>query len=333
MNIVNRIISLRDMSTVRWSVISAIALFALITVWSSFYVVDVRESVLVTQFGRVVDTRTDAGLYFKLPFVQGVTRIDRRLREWDGEPSDLLTVDKENIEVNTWARWRVTDPLKFYEALRTDTAGLGVLDGQIDSSVKNVISVKPLMEVLRNTARRLKYTAKELEEAEAAKNIGVKEGRDRVVGEILIKAMSGTEDRYGFRIEKIGVKHFNYVRDVIPKIYERMSSERIRIANRYESEGQERAATILGEMTAELERIESEGYRDSTRIRGEADAEVIKIYADAYGKDPDFYSFDRTLKVYPASLGAGTRLVVSPDDSDLFRQLKTYSKPATTEDK
>ncbi|MAG57794.1 MAG: HflC protein [Planctomycetes bacterium] len=333
MSIVNRVRKLGDMTTMKWSIISALAVIVIATAWSSVYVVDVRESVLVTQFGRVVAQRTEPGLFFKLPYLQGVTRVDRRLREWDGEPSDLLTVDKENIEVNTWARWRVTDPLKFYEALRTDTAGLGVLDGQIDSSVKNVISVQALMEVLRNTQRRLKYSATELEDAEAAKNIEVKTGRDRVVKAILAQAMTGTEDRYGFRIEGMGIKHFNYVRDVIPKIYERMSSERIRIANRYESEGQERAATILGEMSAELERIESEGYQESTRIRGEVDATVIKLYAEAYGKDPEFYSFSRTLTVYPVSLGGGTRLVVSPDDSDLFRQLKSYGKPATTEDK
>ena len=329
MSIVKR---LSNMSTTRWSIISAVVALVIITAASSVYVVDVRESVLLTQFGRVVSTRLEPGLYLKLPFIQGVTRVDRRLREWDGEPSDLLTVDKENIEVNTWARWRVTDPLKYYEALKTETAGQGVLDGQIDSSVKNVISVQPLMEVLRNTQRRLQYTAEELEEAEAARAIEVKVGRDLIVSDILARALRNTEDRYGFRIEGLGIKHFNYVRDVIPKIYERMASERIRIANRYESEGRERAATILGEMTAELERIESEGYQQSTSIRGQADAEVIRIYADAYGRDPDFYAFSRTMKIYPDTLGPGTRLVISPDDSDLFRHLKTYRKPDATED-
>ena len=327
MSINSRITKLGDMSIMRWSVTSAIAVLLVICAWSSMYVVDIRENVLVTQFGRVVVARLEPGLYFKIPFAQGIIRVDKRLREWDGEPSDLLTVDKENIEVNTWARWRVTDPLKYYEALKTEAAGQGVLDGQIDSSVKNVISVQPLVEVLRNTERRLKYTAAELEEAEAARNIKVQTGRDRIAADILEQAQRETEARYGFVLEGMGIKHINYVSDVIPKIYERMGSERIRIANRYESEGRERAATILGTMTAELERIDSEGYRESTRIRGQADAEVIRIYAEAYGRDPDFYSFSRTLKLYPKALTPGTRLVVSPDDNDLFNQLKTFGKP------
>lgn len=314
------------MKTTKASIISAIALILAITVWSSMYVVDVRETALVIQFGKVIDTRIEPGLYFKIPFIQQVTRIDRRLREWDGEPSDLLTVDKENIGINTWARWRVTDPLKYYEALRTESQGQGVLDGQIDSSVKNVISKQPLTELLRDTQRRLKYTAGELEEAEAAKGIQIAMGRSKIVAEILSEARRGTNERYGFEIEGMGIKHFNYVAAVIPKIYERMASERIRIANRYESEGKEQAATILGEMTAELERIESEGYRQSTRIRGETDAEVIGIYAESYGQDPDFYSFSRTLELYPKTLGKETRLVLSPDESDLFNYLKTYRK-------
>jgi membrane protease subunit HflC len=292
--------------------------------FTSAYVVPVYAYAIVTQFGRVVVTQKEPGLYFKTPFIQDVTLIDSRLREWDGEPSDLLTVDKENIEINTWARWRVTEPRQYYEALRTESAGQGVLDGLVDASVKNVISAKELMEVLRNTTRRLKYSAPELEEAEAAKKIKVNVGREKMVTTILAESGKDAPKEYGFKIIGVGIKQFNYVRPVLPKIYERMRSERIRIANRYESEGREREAKILGQMLRDLEEIESEGYREATRIRGQADAEVLKVYADAYGKDTDFYSFSRSLEMYPKAFKKGTRMVLGTRDSAFLRYIQDY---------
>ena len=258
---------------------------------SSIYVVPVHQHAIVTQFGNIVNTQLEPGLQFKTPLIQEVTYIDNRLRDWDGEPSDLLTVDKENIEVNTWARWRVTDPRVFFEALRTETQGQSVLDGLVDASVKNVISAETLMETLRATKRLLKYTAEELEKAEAGKAIAINTGRDKVVGKILAETSKETKALYGFEVEGLGIKRMNYVRAVIPKIYERMRSERIRIANRYESEGREQEGQILGQMTKDLESIESEGYAESARIRGQADAQVLITYAKAYNKDPEFYSF------------------------------------------
>ena len=314
------------MSMTKWTLLSVATLLILILAFSSMYVVNEPDYGIVLQFGRVVTTHTEPGLYFKTPFVQSVIFFDKRRLEWDGESSDLLTVDKENIEVNTWARWRISDARKFYEALRTEAHGQGVLDAIITSSVKNVIAIQPIMEVLRNTQRRLKYSARELEETEASKNVQIKVGRESIVLDILAQASRDVEEQYGFIIDGVGIKHFNYVKNVIPKIYERMRSERIRIANRYESEGREAAAKILGEMKKDIESIESEGYKESTRIRGEADAGAIRIYAEAYGRDPDFYSFSRTLKAYPKILGAETRLVLGTDGSDLFRYLKTYRK-------
>ena len=307
----------------KWIILTALAA-ALVGVGStSLYVVPVYQYAIVTQFGRVVATDTEPGLHFKVPFIQNVTRIDRRLREWDGEPSDLLTIDKENIEVNTWARWRVTDPQVFYEALRTETAGQGVLDGLVDASVKNVISGQPLMEALRSSPRRLRYTAEELEEAEAGKGVKITAGREKIVDDILDQAASTTVQDYGFEMTGLEIKHFNYVRPVIPKIYERMRSERIRIANRYESEGREREAKILGQMTKDLEQIASEGYRDATAVRGSADAEVLKIYADAYSQDSDFYSFSRSLEIYPEAFGPGTQMVLDAQDNALLKHLKS----------
>jgi len=313
----------------RWIALTVVAAALVGLANTALYVVPVYQYAIVTQFGRVVAADTEPGLHFKLPFIQNVTRIDRRLREWDGEPSDLLTIDKENIEVNTWARWRVTDPQMFYEALRTETAGQGVLDGLVDASVKNVISGQTLMEALRSTERRLKYTAEELEAAEAAKSVTIKEGREGIVDEILKQAASQTAGEYGFEMTGLEIKRFNYVRPVIPKIYERMRSERIRIANRYESEGREREAKILGQMTKDLEEIASEGYRDATTVRGSADAEVLKIYADAYSQDSDFYSFSRSLEIYPDAFGPGTQMVLDTENNALLKHLKSHGASST----
>lgn len=312
------------MSTRRWIILTVVTLAVALTAWSSVHVVPVYQHAIVLQFGRVVDTHTEPGLYFKLPFIQNVVPVDNRLRPWDGESSDLLTVDKENITVDTWARWRVTDPQLFYEAIKTEAAAQGVLDGLIEASVKNVISSQELMEVLRNTDRRLKYTSEELEEAEAEKNVEVTVGREEVVGRILTQSAEDTREQYGLEIEGLAIKQFNYVQAVIPKIYERMRSERTRIADRYESEGRERKARILGEVAKELEEIESEGYRKAKRIRGQADAEVLRIYAEAYGQDPEFYSFSRTLELYPTLFDEEARLVLSTEDNDLLRYLKSW---------
>lgn len=293
---------------------------------SSLYIVPMPNHAIVTQFGKVVTVHTEPGLYFKLPVIQSVELFDTRLREWDGEPSDLLTVDKENIEVNTWARWRITDVRKFYEAIRTESSGQGMLDGIIESSVKNIISGQPLMEVLRNSPRRLTYTTEELEQAEASKDIEISVGREKIVAAILNMARGKIEQDYGFEVQGVGIKHVNYVREVIPNIYARMRSERERIAERYKSEGREQEATILGEMAKELETIESLGTRQSTIIRGAADAEVLKIYADAFGKDSEFYFFLRSLELLPEVLGSDTRIVLSTEDSDLFRLLRSYQK-------
>ena len=311
------------MSFKNWLNLTVVAVLIVLLANASLYVVPVHQHAIVTQFGHIVKTQMEPGLEVKIPFIQEVTFIDNRLRDWDGEPSDLLTVDKENIEVNTWARWRVTDPRVFFEALRTETQGQSVLDGLVDASVKNVISAETLMETLRATKRRLKYTAEELEKAEAAKNISIDTGRDKIVGKILAETSKETKALYGFEVEGLGIKRMNYVRAVIPKIYERMRSERIRIANRYESEGREQEGQILGQMTKDLEAIESEGYAESARIRGQADAEVLITYARAYNQDPEFYSFSRSLELYPKTLGKQSRMILDGKTSEFLQHVRT----------
>ena len=302
-------------------VIVAIAIVA----GSSFYVVDIKSQCVVTQFGRPVRVETEPGLKIKTPFIQKVRYFEKRIIEWDGEPSDILTRDKENIGINTWARWKIIKPLRFYTSLGMESRGQGVLDEVIESAVKNIVSAYPLNEVLRNTNRKLEYTTAELEKAELAKRILVDKGRSNLVKEILNMANEGVGERYGIELIDVRIKHINYVPTVIPKIYDRMRSERIRIANKYESEGRREEAEILGYMKKELEQIESEGYKIAVETKGEADAEAIRIYADAYKKAPEFYSFTKALETYEKTINKNTRLYLSTD-SDYFRYLKTYKE-------
>jgi membrane protease subunit HflC len=310
--------------------ISVAIILLVIVLKSSLYVVPMPFHAIVTQLGKVVSVHTEPGLRFKMPIIQSVELYDSRLLEWDGEPNDLPTMDKKNIEINTWARWRITDVQQYYETMRTESGGQGLLDSFIESSVKNVVSSRPLMEILRNTPRRLTYLSEELEEAEASKEVAVEVGREKMLENILAVTRAKLEEKevreYGFEVQGIGVKHINFVREIIPDIYKRMRSERERIAERYRSEGREAEAKILGEMQKELETIESQGTRESTIIRGQADAEVLKIYAEAYGQDSEFYFFTRSLKLLPEVLGSSTRIVLGTEDSDLFRLLRSYKK-------
>ncbi|MGQ3683838.1 MAG: protease modulator HflC [Candidatus Loosdrechtia sp.] len=294
----------------------------LVCLRSALYVVDIRLQAVVTQFGKPVRTVTESGLHAKIPFIQEVIFFDKRLLEWKGESSDLLTRDKENIGVGAWARWKITDPLRFYTSLGTESRGQSVLDEVIESSVKNVISAYTLREVLRNTNRRLEYTTKELEEADI-KRVTITMGRNRIIEEIRSMAMQDMEGRYGIELVDIRIWYINYVEAVIPKIYDRMRSERIRIANRYESEGRKEEAEILGSMKRELDRIESEGYRTAEEIRGQANAEAIKIYAEAYTKAPEFYSFIKTLETYESTFDKQAHVILTTD-GDYFKYLKTF---------
>ncbi len=308
------------------AVIVGIAIIAIVIILNgALYVVDIREQAIVTQFGKPVRIVTMPGLYSKVPFIQTIRYFDKRILEWDGEPSDILTRDKENIVVDTWARWRIVDPLRFYTSLGTESRGQGVLDEVIESATKNVVSSYPLREVLRDSNRKLEYTTKELEDAEIAKSISITKGRNKLVEEIWQIASQGLADKYGIELIDIKIKFINYVQAVIPKIYDRMRSERIRIANRYESEGRREEAEILGSMKRELERIESEGYKEAKEIMGQADAEAVKIYAEAYQKAPEFYSFLKTLETYEKTFDKNTNLILSTD-GDYFKYLKTYTE-------
>jgi len=191
------------------AIIAVVAIIIIVS--SSFYVVDIKSQCVITQFGRPVKVVKEPGLKFKTPFIQKAKFFEKRIIEWDGEPSDILTRDKENIGINTWARWRIVDSLKFYTSLGTESRGQGVLDEVIESAVKNIVSAYPLNEVLRNTKRKLEYTTVELEKAEMDKEVKVSHGRSSLVREINEMANDGLSERYGIELVDVRIKHINYV--------------------------------------------------------------------------------------------------------------------------
>jgi len=299
-----------------------VAILALVTLASSMYVVNEWEQVVVTQFGSPVgEPKREAGLYFKFPFVQDANGFDKRILIWDGKKNEITTADKRFIWVDTTARWRIDDPLKFLQTVRTERGAQGRLDGILDSATRDVISSHNLIEVVRLSNRVLSLEPEE-------EDVGLltdrarertENGRDELVGKILQRA-SELAPRYGIELVDVRIKRINYVEQVQRAVYSRMISERQRIAERYRSIGEGKKAEIEGRRERDEKKITSEAYRKAQEIVAKADAEAAKIFADAYGADPEFYSFYRTLEAYKKIVGENHSLVISPD-SPLYRYL------------
>jgi len=298
-----------------------LGLVALIVLANSLYIVDMTEQVVVTQFGRPIgDPITEPGLKTKAPFVQKANVFDKRMLEWDGNPSQIPTKDKKYIWVDTFARWRIADPLKFMQSVANETGAQARLDDVIDAVTRDLITGHDLIEVVRNTNREM--TVSDLDNpVTAAEEISV--GRSMITEAILERAREQMP-RYGIELVDVRIKRINYVEEVRQKVYERMISERKRIAARYRSEGKGESAEIRGEKEKELQRITSEAYRIAEEIRGDADAEATGIYADAFGKDPEFYTFLRTLESYGQTIGKESTVILTTD-SEYFRLLKSMS--------
>jgi len=292
----------------------------------TIYTVDETQQVVITQFGRPVgEPIKTAGLYFKRPFIQKANYFERRILQWDGSPNQIPTKDKRYIWVDTTARWRITDSLKFLQSVGNETGAHARLDDIIDSSTRDSITSHLLIEVLRNTNRLLER-AEEAEEVLGAEEAlaRIEVGREKLTREILKQAQE-LVPQYGIELIDVRIKRINYVEEVRKKVYQRMISERNRVAEQYRSEGQGKKAEIEGEMEKELKRITSEAYRKAQEIEGKADAEAIKIYAEAYSKDPEFYSFVRTLETYKETIDERSTLILSTD-SDYFEYLKSLSE-------
>jgi membrane protease subunit HflC len=284
------------------------------------------EQVIVTEFGKPVGGPiTQAGLHWRTPFVQTVNRIEKRILEWDGRPSEMPTRDKLYVVVDAFGRWRIQDPAQYFTRLRDERSALSRLDDIIGSELRNAVAKNDLIELVRTTIDR-----KAIVDPTAVTNgtaagelLPIRYGRAAIEREILAAAAPKLKD-FGIELLDVRFMRLNYNANVSAKVHERMVSERQQIASRFRSEGEGEAAIILGNKERELRRVESEAYREVQKIRGEADAKASEIYAAAYGQSPqaaEFYGFLRTMQTYQKALGRDTTLMLSTD-SDFFRYLK-----------
>ncbi|RMG48729.1 MAG: protease modulator HflC [Acidobacteria bacterium] len=297
------------------------ALVLLVTLASATFVVDETEQVIVTQFGKPVGKPiTEPGLWFKVPFIQKVNRFDKRWIAWDGDANQIPTKDKKYIWVDTYARWRIKDPLKFFQAVRNQQGAQTRLDDIIDGQTRNVIAAYDLIEAVRSSNRPFEVSQEITTTNPAQETVRIEAGRAALEQEILERAAKITP-AYGIELVDVRFKRIDYVESVRRKVYERMISERNRIAEQYRSEGQGKSAEIRGQMERELRKIRSEAYKTSQEIMGKADAEATRIYAAAYSRDREFYAFMRSLEAWQKALGRDTRLILSTD-TDFLRHLK-----------
>jgi len=292
----------------------ALAVVVLIVLLNSLYIVKEPEQVIITQFGRPIgDPVTTPGLKIKVPLVQKANRFDKRFLEWDGDPNQLPTKDKRFVWVDMYARWRITDPLLYFQRLRDERGAQTRLDDILDGETRNAIANHNLLEVVRNTNRTPEQSELETRDETGLDHIEI--GREKIRMEILSKAKPRTED-LGIEILDVQFKRINYVEEVREKVYERMVAERMRIADRFRSEGEGEASRIRGEKERDLKRIQSEAYRLAREIRGDADAWSTDIYAAAYNRSTgtqNFYEFLKTMEVYRTTLDSETTLILSTE--------------------
>jgi membrane protease subunit HflC len=298
---------------------------AFLLISGGVYTVDETEQVVVTQFGKVVDEpKKDPGLYFKVPFIQNANYFPKNLQEWDGDPGQIPTLDKTFIWVDTFARWKIVDPLKFFQTVNNLTGALSRLDDIIDAAVRNLITSYPLIETVRRTDRELDTFELGLEDLKDRRDLGsVKLGRQKIVKGIMEQAQPKLAE-FGIEVVDVKIKRVNYVEEVQRSVFSRMIAERNQIAEKFRSEGTGEARKIEGDKEREMKRITSEAYKTAQEVMGKADGTATKIYADAFGLDPDFYSFVKTLQIYQETLDKETSLVLSTD-TEFFKYLKGYT--------
>lgn len=301
--------------------ISVIILIVIIVASGAIYTIDETQQVVITQFGKPVgEPIKQAGLHFKLPFIQDVNYFEKRLLDWDGNPTEISAKDKKFILVDSYARWRIEDPLKLFRSVLNEFGAQTRLDNIIEAATRNVITSNILIEVVRNSNREMLVAEAEQELSSEVAAIDIESGREKLAADIFDAAKDKVKE-YGIELIDVRIKRINYIDEVRTRVFERMIAERLRIAEKFRSEGAGKKAEIDGEMEKELQKITSEAYRKAEEIKGKADAEAIKIYAQAYQRDPEFYSFLKTLESYSSTIDDKTWLILSTD-SDYLKYLK-----------
>lgn len=288
----------------------------IVTVANGFYVLEEGKQAVITQFGRPVGQPvTEAGLHFKTPYIQEATYFEKKILIWDGDPNQIPTNDKTFVYLDVTARWRITDALVFLQAVNNETRAQTILDDIIDGTVRDLINKNDLVEIIRSSdfsPETMTNSAVELEK--------LKYGRDKISA-MIHETASKITPQYGIKLVDVLFKRVNYIDTVRLKVYDRMISERKRIAAEKRSMGEGQKAEIMGKVEKELKVILSTANRESEEIKGKADAEAAKIYADAYNQDPEFYSFTKSLESYKTAVGQNTNLVIS-SDSEFYRFLQ-----------
>jgi len=301
------------------------AIIILIAIFSGAYIIDETEQVIITQFGKAIGkAKKDPGLYFKIPVFQQANFFPKNLLEWDGDPGQVPTLDKTYIYVDTFARWKIADPLKFFQTVNNVMGAQARLDDIIDPAVRNFITSYPLIETVRNSNRELDIDeAAGAGHADEERPLGeVKTGREKITQGIMAQAQPKLV-AFGIELVDVQIKRLNYVEQVRKSVYGRMIAERKQIAQKFRSEGEGEARIIEGNREKELLRITSGAYKTAQEKMGKADAESTMIYAQAYNQGPEFYSFVKSLDVYEKTMDKESSLLLSTD-SDFLQFFKSY---------
>jgi len=308
--------------TRKWLIILGVLVVAIITASSTFYTVAMTEQVIITEFGKPIgDAVTEAGLHVKVPFVQEANVFDKRWLEWNGNANQIPTRDKKYIGVETYARWRIADPLVFFKNLRDERRAQSRLDDIIDGETRNVIAAHNLIEVVRTTNREFEKGEEvdDVMETESIRQIEL--GRDKIT-RLILEHVSHVVPDYGIELVDVQIHRINYIESVQAKVFERMISERKRIADRHRSEGQGKSSEVRGKKERELKVIESEAYRKSQETMGKGDAEATAIYAAAYNRNRELYKFVKTMETYRGVVDKDSWLVLSTS-ADAFHYLQS----------
>ena len=311
----------------RNALIAAVIVAAVFVLGSSVFIVNEAQQAVVTQFGEIIgEPVTDAGIQFKTPFINDVTYFDKRIQHWDGDPAQVPTKDKKFILVDTAARWRIVDPVEFFKTVRNTSLALSRITGILDGAAKNVISNYALVESVRNTNQIMEQigdfarTDGDTEDKIVGEIEEIKAGREKL-SNLIQNAAQKEVKSLGIELLDVLITRIAYVKEVESKVFDRMISERKRVAEKIRSFGKGEVAKIQGQLNLDLKTIESEAYKKAQSIRGKADAEAIKIYAASMKQGPDFYDFVRTMDAYRKTLPQTEQLILGTD-SEFFRRLE-----------
>lgn len=319
------------MKNTKTATIFIVALFTIITLNGSFYFIDEGRQAIVTQFGKPVGSPvTDAGMHFKKPFIQDVRYIDKRILSWDGFPNQIPTKDKKYIKVDTTARWKITDALKFIQTVQNERGAKARLDTILDGHTRDVISSHNLVEAVRNSNSILENIAAKKKEIKDKKDKGIAIIEEEISGDVakievgreqlsqmIVEKAQDECNALGIELIDVQLRRISYEESVEKKVYERMISERQRVAQKIRSIGKGEKAKIEGRLTKDLNQIESEAYRKAQLIKGKAQAKATAIYAKSLKQDPSFYEFIKTMEAYKASIKKDSKFILSSENQFL----------------